>query len=69
DITIYINGAQRHSAVIPVSGNQVTRDIAKIFRTPISQAESLKVQYACENSQKASSEDTIEVPSVGGRPA
>jgi len=69
DITIYINGALRHSAVIPVAGNQVTGDIAKIFRTPISHAESLKVQYACASSQMASNEDTIEVPSVGGRPA
>ena len=69
DITIYINGALRHSAVIPVAGNQVTGDIAKIFRTPISHAEALKVQYACASSQMASNEDTIEVPSVGGRPA
>ena len=69
DIAIYLNGALRHSAVIPVAGNQVTGDIAKIFRTPISHAESLKVQYACASSQMASSEETIEVPSVGGRPA
>lgn len=69
DIAIFINGALRHSAVIPVAGNQVTGDIAKIFRTPISHAESLKVQYACASSQMASSEETIEVPSVGGRPA
>ncbi|TMP77204.1 cell division protein FtsA, partial [Pseudoalteromonas ruthenica] len=69
DIDIYLNGALRHSAVIPVAGNQVTGDIAKIFRTPISHAESLKVQYACASSQMASSEETIEVPSVGGRPA
>jgi cell division protein FtsA len=69
DIAIFINGALRHSAVIPVAGNQVTGDIAKIFRTPISHAESLKVQYAYASSQMASSEETIEVPSVGGRPA
>ncbi len=69
DLTIYTNGALRHSAVIPVAGNQVTGDIAKIFRTPISHAESIKVQYACASSQMASAEDTIEVPSVGGRPS
>jgi cell division protein FtsA len=69
DIAIYVNGALRHTAVIPVAGNQVTGDIAKIFRTPISHAESLKVQYAFASSQMASSEETIEVPSVGGRPA
>lgn len=69
DIAIYTNGSLRHSAVLPVAGNQVTGDIAKIFRTPISQAETIKVQYACASSQMASSEDTIEVPSVGGRPS
>ncbi|MBU2968005.1 MULTISPECIES: cell division protein FtsA [unclassified Pseudoalteromonas] len=69
DLTIYTSGALRHSAVIPVAGNQVTGDIAKIFRTPISHAESLKVQYACASSAMASTEDTIEVPSVGGRPS
>ncbi|ATC93351.1 cell division protein FtsA [Pseudoalteromonas tunicata] len=69
DITIYTNGSLRHSAVITVAGNQVTGDIAKIFRTPISHAEAIKVQYACASSQRASTEDTIEVPSVGGRPA
>ncbi|KAF7788325.1 cell division protein FtsA [Pseudoalteromonas rubra] len=69
DIAIYVNGALRHTAVIPVAGNQVTGDIAKIFRTPISHAESLKVQYAYASSQMASNEETIEVPSVGGRPA
>ena len=69
DLAIYVNGALRHTAVIPVAGNQVTGDIAKIFRTPISHAESLKVQYACASSQMASSEETMEVPSVGGRPA
>jgi cell division protein FtsA len=69
DLTIYTSGALRHSAVIPVAGNQVTGDIAKIFRTPISHAESLKVQYACASSAMASTEDSIEVPSVGGRPS
>jgi cell division protein FtsA len=69
DITIYTQGCLRHSAVLPMAGNQVTGDIAKIFRTPISHAEAIKVQYASALSRLASQEDTIEVPSVGGRPA
>lgn len=69
DITIYTQGSLRHSAVLPVAGNQVTGDIAKIFRTPISHAEAIKVQYACALGRMASQEETIEVPSVGGRPA
>ena len=69
DISIFTNGALRHTAVIPVAGNQVTSDIAKIFRTPLSHAEAIKVQYACALKQLVSMEESIEVPSVGGRPA
>ncbi|WNC72974.1 cell division protein FtsA [Thalassotalea psychrophila] len=69
DISIFTGGALRHSAVIPVGGNQVTNDIAKIFRTPLSHAEDIKVQYACALRQMVSMEENIEVPSVGGRPA
>jgi cell division protein FtsA len=69
DIAVFAGGALRHTAVIPVAGNQVTSDIAKIFRTPISHAEDIKVQYACALRQMVSMEDNIEVPSVGGRPA
>ncbi|SHH98576.1 cell division protein FtsA [Ferrimonas marina] len=69
DIAIYAGGALRHCAVIPVAGNQVTNDIAKIFRTPLSHAEQIKVQFACARSALVSQEESIEVPSVGGRPA
>ncbi len=69
DIALFTGGALRHTAVIPVAGNQVTSDIAKIFRTPLSHAEDIKVQYACALKQLVSMEENIEVPSVGGRPA
>ncbi|MDX3772541.1 cell division protein FtsA [Chromatiaceae bacterium AAb-1] len=67
DISVYTNGALRHTAVIPVAGNQVTSDIAKIFRTPLSHAEEIKVQYACALRSMVGKEESIEVPSVGGR--
>jgi cell division protein FtsA len=69
DLAIFTNGVLRHTAVIPVAGNQVTSDIAKIFRTPISHAEDIKVQYACALRSMVGKEESIEVPSVGGRPA
>ncbi|MFC6438969.1 cell division protein FtsA [Bowmanella sp. JS7-9] len=69
DIVIYVDGAIRYTAVIPVAGNQITNDIAKIFRTPISHAEEIKVNYACALKDMVKMEETIEVPSVGGRPA
>lgn len=69
DIAVYANGAIRHTAVLPIAGNQVTNDIAKIFRTPISQAEEIKVKYGVAYRNLASPEESIEVPSVGGRPS
>jgi len=69
DIVIYTDGAIRHSAVIPLAGNQITSDIAKIFRTPMSNAEDIKIKYACALKDMVSMDDSIEVPSVGGRPA
>ncbi|MCF2948595.1 cell division protein FtsA [Paraglaciecola aquimarina] len=69
DLVIYTDGAIRHTAVIPAAGNQITSDIAKIFRTPISHAEEIKINYACALKDMVSMEESIEVHSVGGRPS
>ncbi|MFQ3235211.1 MAG: cell division protein FtsA [Paraglaciecola sp.] len=69
DMVIYTDGAIRHTAVIPAAGNQITSDIAKIFRTPISHAEDIKISYACALKNMVSMEENIEVHSVGGRPS
>ncbi len=69
DIAIFTEGAIRHTAVIPIAGDQVTNDIAVALRTPTQHAEDIKVKYACALSQLAGAEETIEVPSVGDRPA
>ena len=69
DIAIYTDGAIRHTAVIPIAGDQVTNDIAVALRTPTQYAEQIKTQYACALSQLAESNTDIEVPSVGDRPA
>ncbi len=69
DVVIFTDGAIRHTAVIPAAGNQITSDIAKIFRTPISHAEEIKINYACALKDMVSMEENIEVHSVGGRPS
>jgi cell division protein FtsA len=68
DMAIFAEGAIRHTAVIPIAGDQVTNDIAVALRTPTQHAEEIKVKYACALRQLATSEETIEVPSVGDRP-
>ncbi|HEC30104.1 MAG TPA: cell division protein FtsA [Gammaproteobacteria bacterium] len=67
DIAVYTEGSIRHTAVIPIAGDQVTNDIAVALRTPTQYAEEIKVKYACALCQLASPEETIEVPSVGDR--
>jgi len=67
DIAIFTEGAIRHTAVIPIAGDQVTNDIAVALRTPTQYAEDIKVKYACALRQLTNLEDTIEVPGVGDR--
>ena len=68
DIAVFSSGALRHTAVIPIAGDQVTNDIAVSMRTPTQYAEDIKIRYACALSQLANPDETIEVPSVGDRP-
>ncbi len=68
DISVFTEGAIRHTAVIPIAGDQVTNDIAVALRTPTQNAEDIKKKYGCALTQLAHREDTIEVPSVGDRP-
>lgn len=67
DIAVFTDGAIRHTAVIPIAGDQVTNDIAVALRTPTQHAEEIKIKYACALTQLASADETIEVPSVGDR--
>ncbi|RCX33438.1 cell division protein FtsA [Thioalbus denitrificans] len=68
DIAVFTEGAIRHTAVIPIAGDQVTNDIAVALRTPTQFAEEIKIKYACALTQLANIEDHIEVPGVGDRP-
>ncbi len=68
DIAVFTEGAIRHTAVIPIAGDQVTNDIAVALRTPTQFAEEIKIKYACALTQMASADESIEVPSVGDRP-
>ena len=67
DIAVFTEGAIRHTAVIPIAGDQVTNDIAVAVRTPTPNAEDIKVRYACALQQLANPGDVIEVPGVGDR--
>jgi cell division protein FtsA len=67
DIAVFHGGSLKHTAVLAVGGNHITSDIAVGLRTPMLEAEKIKRRYGCALTSKIQSEDTIEVPSVGGR--
>jgi cell division protein FtsA len=66
DVAIFTNGAIRHTAVIPIAGDQITNDIAMALRTPTKDAEDIKIKYGCALRQLAN-DAPIEVPGVGER--
>ena len=68
DIAVFTGGAIRHTAVIPIAGDQVTNDIAMALRTPTPNAEEIKIRYGCALSQLARADQMIEVPGAGDRP-
>ena len=69
DIAVFTEGAIRHTAVIPIAGDQVTNDIAVALRTPTQFANDIKINHACAMAQLTNPDETIEVPGVGDRPS
>ncbi len=67
DIAVFSEGAIVHTVVIPLGGSHITNDIAIGLRTPIDSAEKLKRRYGCALPTLVAPEETMEVPSVGGR--
>ncbi len=69
DIAVWAQGAIRHTAVIPIAGNQVTNDIAMALRTPTRDAEDIKRRSGCALADLATPEEVIEVAGVDDRPS
>lgn len=67
DIAVFTQGAIRHTAVLPVAGDQITNDIAMALRTPTAEAEELKIRHGVAMHVLADPEEMIEVPGVGDR--
>lgn len=68
DIAVYHEGSVRHTAVIGLGGANVTNDLAIGLRTPIERAEQLKLEAGCALTSMVRPDETVRVPSVGGRP-
>jgi cell division protein FtsA len=69
DIAMFFEGCIRHTAVVALGGGNVTNDIALCLRTPIDQAELIKIKHGCALPSLIENQDeTIEIAGVGGRP-
>jgi cell division protein FtsA len=67
DVAVFTHGAIRHTAVIPIAGDQITNDIAMALRTPTKDAEDIKQRFGCALSQLADPQEMVDVPGVGDR--
>jgi len=68
DITIFHDGAVKHTAVLPIGGNHVSNDIAAGLRTPFADAERIKLRYGCAKASMVAEQARLEVPSSAGKP-
>src|SRR6185312_1921305 len=68
DVAVFFEGSIRHTAVIGLGGSNVTNDLAIGLRTPVERAELLKLGSGCALTSMVRPDETVKVPSVGGRP-
>jgi cell division protein FtsA len=67
DIAVFHQGSIWHTSVIALGGNHVTNDISVGLRTAPNEAEKIKRKYGCAMASMVRPDESIEVPSVGGR--
>lgn len=67
DVAVFAGGSIVYTSVLPLGGNHLTNDVAVGLRTPAQEAEKIKQKYGCVLTSLVQREETIEVPSVGGR--
>jgi cell division protein FtsA len=67
DIAIFLRGSVVYTGVVGIGGNHITNDIAVGLRTSIQDAENIKIQHGCAMHSLVSEDQTIAVPTLGGR--
>ncbi len=67
DVALFRDGAIWHTSVLALGGDHITNDIAVGLRTPTYEAEELKKRHGAALTALVREDETIEVPSIGGR--
>ena len=69
DLMVISEGAPAWMQVMPMGGELLTHDLAVALKTPLGDAEHLKVQYAYAHTSFAPPTDTVQVKKLADRPA
>ena len=68
DIVVYRQGQPWYSAVIPVGGSQLTRDLSVALKTPMHMTETLKVKFGTVMPESVATDEKVVIPSFQGQP-
>ncbi len=67
DLAIFVGGSIRYTENLTLGGDHIDRDIALGLSTPLGEARKIKEKYGVALTDLVSIDETIEIPSVGGR--
>jgi cell division protein FtsA len=67
DIAIFVGGSIRYTENLTLGGDHIDRDLALGLSTPLGEARKIKEKYGVALSDLVSLDESIEIPSVGGR--
>ena len=68
DIVIYRQGQPWYSAVIPVGGSQLTRDLSVALKTPLYMTEEMKIKWGSVMPETIPADEEVVIPSFQGQP-
>ena len=68
DIVVYRQGQPWYSAVIPVGGSQLTKDLSVALKTPMYMAEEMKVKWGSVMVDMIAADEKVLIPSFQGQP-
>ena len=68
DIAIYRQGQPWYSAVIPVGGSQLTKDLSVALKTPMYMTEEMKIKWGSVMPETIAADDEVVIPSFQGQP-
>jgi cell division protein FtsA len=67
DVAVFLDGAIAHTSAIPVGGNHVTRDLARLLRISFEEAEQVKCRYGRCRPEAVAEDELVRVTLAGGQ--